>query len=488
MDTSETLVLMDTSETLAPAWDETGVICPKPNPTNTLKIILKIFCIFRLHSIHNNMVEFSFSKNKFSKRVLLLLCCCFTVFSLTAQENEQLKHLLDQAKEAQANQDYAEALKLYMQGELIAEKDNVFKWLWYIKNNQGNIYMSLSNYGEALGYFNEAMSIIDKHPELASKKVVVLNNTALLYVRNKEPEKALITYKKAYALIGKDSSPYNKYVKVVLATNIADVYNTTNQLEKAHEILMEVQEKLDKPYVREEGKQAWQINYAENLFLKGETARAEKMMEELLPKTAREKEENCYICVLELLSRIYEKQEKRDLAIYHIKKALETNQELADEVKFYDQLARLYNKQGRPQLALNYKDSVIHTREKLTEKINHQLFAVNKVKLGIQEYQNQLEINSEKRKRDHLVFIVVGVLVLVVFYAVYKGQRNRIAKQRKDREIAANKQKIIKLELKELKGNIAEKNRRLSAKALYLSDRNDIIEEVVDSLAAIPEV
>lgn len=61
-------------------------------------------------------------------------------------------------------------------------------------------------------------------------------------------------------------------------------------------------------------------------------------------------------------------------------------------------------------------------------------------------------------------------------------------KQRQERKLTESKQVITDLELDSLKNNIAEKNRKLSAKALYLSGRNELIEEVMNALANIPEV
>ena len=66
--------------------------------------------------------------------------------------------------------------------------------------------------------------------------------------------------------------------------------------------------------------------------------------------------------------------------------------------------------------------------------------------------------------------------------------RSRILKQKQERIIAKSRDKIIDLEMESLKNNIAEKNRKLSAKALYLSGRNELIEEMVNSLSEIPEI
>lgn len=458
------------------------------------------------------MAEISLFKNMHLKAILIVVCSCSTIFSLTAQKDDSLKQLMEQAKEAQSNQDYSEALKLYLKGEIIAKKNNNYEQLWFIKNNKGNMYMFLSSYGSALENFNEALDIIDNHPDIASNKVSVLTNIGLMYSNNEKPEKALDIYKKAYALINENSPPYNKFVKVVLAVNMADAYNKTNRPEKAQGILMEVEQEKNKDYANEEIRQGWKINYAETFFLKGEISRAEKMMKELLPKTTVQKERTCYVCILELLSRIYEAQGKPDLAITYTKKGLKEDQKLKNREKLYNQLAHLYTQQEKYKLALVYMDSVIQIKDSLAKKINHQLFAVNKVKLGIQKYQNELKINQEKRKKDFIIFIVIGVLALVLFYTIYIGMRNRMIKQRQTIVIAENQQKIAELELKQeknehlllekkmtelenksklkqeqLKNKISKKNRMLSANALYHSGRNELLEKIISNISAVSE-
>lgn len=44
------------------------------------------------------------------------------------------------------------------------------------------------------------------------------------------------------------------------------------------------------------------------------------------------------------------------------------------------------------------------------------------------------------------------------------------------------------LEQEKLKNEIELKNRKLSAKALYLSGRNELIEETLQSLSKLPEI
>ena len=97
-------------------------------------------------------------------------------------------------------------------------------------------------------------------------------------------------------------------------------------------------------------------------------------------------------------------------------------------------------------------------------------------------------MKTEKQQKLLYLFISSLFIVAIVCFLIYRGLKHKIARQEQEKVIAGKQQQIITLELEGLKNNVAEKNRKLSAKALYLSGRNELIEEVMNSLSDIPEV
>ena len=139
--------------------------------------------------------------------------------------------------------------------------------------------------------------------------------------------------------------------------------------------------------------------------------------------------------------------------------------EMKDRLELYEQLAELHLKQKDYNEAFRYKDSVFIAKDSLTARINAGLFESNKVRLKIQEYQNELAINKEKQSAERKLYIVSIVFVLIVLFFTYRGLRSRIAKQRQEKNIADANQKIFDLEMKGLKNSIDEKKQDTKCKS-----------------------
>ena len=409
---------------------------------------------------------------------LIFTSCNIFAQDTTTKETEaaEFAKLLKQGTEASANGKYTKALEFFTKAEVLGEKLS-FKDDLLIKENIGNTYNLLSNLGEALGYYQKALKLADKL-ELKDNKARILNNIGLLYAWEKDLKPALNYFERAYEIANKYNSP--GYIKTQIAVNIAYIYNVWNDFDKARRYLKEV-EHLQ---TTKATKQMWQINYAESLLLSGDIKAAEKIAEGFL----NDIEVSCYVCVSELLSKIYLKQSKYNLAIEYAKKGLAHTSNYSEKINLYSQLAEIHLGTGEHNLAFKYKDSVILAKDSLSARVNRNLYESNKVKLKVQEYQNELTVRREKQSAERMLFIFAVVFVLIVFWFIYRGLKNRITKQKQEKTIAENEKKILNLELNNLTNNIAEKNRKLSAKALYLSGRNELIEEVIDSLSKIPEI
>lgn len=431
------------------------------------------------------------------QKIIFILLFLLLSTSSYAQQEVKVDSLLKQASLAMNEKNYAGALNFLIEAKYIAEKKNHFENQAIVHFSLGGFYRRLSNYGEALRHYMKAWEIAEKNPEKIKRKSVILSNIGILYHLMNESDKALIYFQRAYDLAKADNSTYGQ---VLAAVNMADLYNDLHQLKKGREILFEVKT-LPKTGPLEH---IWKINHAENLFLRGEVVQARKLIERILPKTVKERD--CYVCVLELLGRIYAAEGNFDMAITYIKKGLDTNQELGDRIDLFAQLSGLYEKKDNYSMALRYKDSIIATKDSLARAINRQLFAVNKVKLGIEEYQNKLEVNHEKRKAERIVYISVGILALIIFFTTYRGLKNRFIKQKQEKALIESKHKVMELEVEkekqrhkivedqaklkqeQLKNKISKKNRELSVNALYRSDRNELLKKIISSLSTISSV
>src|SRR5690606_26454855 len=145
---------------------------------------------------------------------------------------------------------------------------------WQIKDRIGIVYYYTSNFEDALRYLQEAVTITQQHKKLNEKSHAPLSDIALLYGREGNFQEALVYYKKAYEIVkdqGEDSA------KKRIASNMADAYIKTNQVEIGLELLKEVENIKGEPHINF----LWNSIYIEVLIAKGELLKAKNYAESL---------------------------------------------------------------------------------------------------------------------------------------------------------------------------------------------------------------
>lgn len=397
---------------------------------------------------------------------------------------KECKQLLSDGDKFLEAKQFQKALESYIKAEVLAEKNQLEDQLFITKQSVGSAYESLSNFGEALLYFTEAYKIAVKNPKSQKDVAIILNNVGVLYHKEENYKEALSYYKRAYEIAHKENFKNNE---AHYAINLAAVSNEIGNYKESINYL----EKVKNEPKTQEMEEAWKICYAESLILKGQINEAKKIVDKLFVEIKDRKNYRNNIDVSILLAKIYNKQNQLDLGIKSANKGLKYNETMGMlhwNIPLYDQLSDLYFKKGDYKTGRMYLDSISKTKDSIAKLVKLQLYESNKIKFDIQEYQNELKRNKEKYEAERILFIIGIIFSLLLFFFIYRTLKNRIIKQKQEKIIAENEQKIISLEMDGLKNNIAEKNRKLSAKALYLSGRNELIEEVINSLNKIPEV
>lgn len=404
--------------------------------------------------------------------------CLFAAASEHINTEEECQRLMDKGEKEKVAGNYVKALEYYTQAEVIAQNKQLNDKLFYIELNIGVMYVNLSNYEEALGYYFLALDIAKDDRKKAS---IAINNIGNVYGYKKDYKNAIKYYKKAYS---EDKSKQSGQSRLFLAINMADNYNKLGDFKEARQYLVDVKDMhMPTAFYR-----FWKLNYAETFLLEGNIAEAKNILEILLVEIGPEKDNDAYPYVIELLTRIYAKQNDIDRAIAFAKQGVKYTPKLQGRMDLYNQLSQLYIQKKDFGAAFQYKDSVIATKDSAAGLKDKGFFEINKIKSKVQEYQNELKINREKQVAERNIFIILIIFGLLLFFFIYRSQKGRIIKQKQEKIIAENQQKIYTLELENLNNSIAEKNRKLSAKALYLSGRNELIQEVINSLSEIPEI
>jgi len=440
-----------------------------------------------------------------------LLIYLFSIIVLpfkTLAQNKSQKDVVDQINLGVKYLSEKEHIKSIE--ELIAAKESAIRNEWYTQAfnatlNIGTNYYLMLDYGEAFQYYLQAYDIAIKHLG-PRQEMAVFNNIGVLYIEEKDPEKAEESFLKAYNIAKKlnDKKQIGTY-----GINLALVLHKMGKLNLAKRYIEEALPLLSNvPNVSLLAK----IAKTENLLLQDQYFAAEKLALEILPQLdnlSLLKEQitvNDKITLLLILTKIYEKQNQFKVAQQYALLARSLQEKIEERIEVYDRLATLSSGINDYKTAMAYKDSVIIATDSLYAIKNSALFKSEKVKFQIKNYQHELmeskkALESEKRFFYLVIFAVVICMGFLVW--MYKNnslkhrQRKRIIELELEKEKSGHllleeqhreKEATALLEKERLKNELEVKNRELTAKAMYMASKNELIEEVLQSLLHNTEI
>ncbi|MFA5418630.1 MAG: tetratricopeptide repeat protein [Bacteroidales bacterium] len=404
------------------------------------------------------------------------------------------------------NKEHVKSLELLTKAKTIANEKQWHQQSFLAANNIGANYYSMLDYGEALNYYLEAYTIAIK--ELGEdQEMTVLNNIAILYSKEKQLDKAEEYFMKAYTIAKRKQA--NRQLGMY-AVNLGMVANEKGQAAKAKEYLDEALELLkDQPEILINA----EIALAANYLLREDFNKAKKIALEVLSKLDNDKSSENKVSLLFIISEIYQAEGDLDKAIDYLTKPLTNVMLPEDKITIYERLAQLYVAKNDFQLALQAKDTVIKAQDLFNQIKNGRLFETNRVKFEIQNYQRELRENQQKladqRNTYYSILAIAFLIIVLIAWALrnsfIKNKQRKIIHKRSDEilslelekektdNILLEKQLLEKetmalLEQERLKNEIESKNRKLATKALLISNRNELIEEIIYSISKQPEV
>ncbi|TYA55726.1 tetratricopeptide repeat protein [Formosa maritima] len=429
-------------------------------------------------------------------KIIILLLSPF----LLAQNTNQLDSLLIEGIKARNNKNFVKSLEFLTKVRTIAEENKWYKQQFLAINNIGANYYAMLDYGEALDNYLEAYNIALKYLD-DNEEMIVLNNIAILFSKEGELNKAKEYFLKAYKLAHKKEDT----IKIGLyAINLGIVANNQDKLELANTYLQEAKKQLkNEPsiYILAE------IALAENLYKKNELLKAKYLATTILPnlETTALSEER--INILLLLSNIANNMDEKSEAIELGKTALNLAINLETKITAFKQLSKIYLNNQLYIEALNAKDSILNLTDSLYKLKNGKLFETNKVKFEISNYRRELKQNKELQEQERIkLYSLLGISILIIFliaWALYnsaiKNRQRKILHQRSkefielelekkesdnlllEKQLIANETDAL-LKEERLKNEIETRNRKLAAKALQISGRNELINDIINNL------
>ncbi|MDL2257459.1 tetratricopeptide repeat protein [Bacteroidales bacterium OttesenSCG-928-I14] len=416
--------------------------------------------------------------------------------------NKECDALLKSAIEAAENKDFISSFESLSSAKVLAEDNNLYLQQFWIFTNMGINYAEMLDYSEALDSFLEAYKIALKHLGTRNE-MSILNNIAGLYYLDQKFDKAEEYYRKIYkyAEESKDSILWGgSALNLSMITNQCDrLVEAKSYLDIAEEMLQENPKSLIQVYTLRIALLIREENYAA----------AEALAIELLPQVEDVEMQDSRIVILTDMARIYSHKREYNKAISYIHQVMSINPNLENKIALYDLLSDIYRNKGEYNTALNYKDSIIYAADSLQVINNSKHFENNRIKFELLKNEQELLGSKLELKNQRLIFIFVIIVAVVLIWAfvtnsIKEKQRKKIIqlelehekskkllleKQYEEQETQSllEKERLVS-EQEKLRREIEAKNRELAAKVLFLSNRNELIENIVDSLSNSPEI
>lgn len=440
------------------------------------------------------------------KSIVFLLLIIGVHMNLHAITVKDCDEMIIEGVKAMNRKDHVKSLEILTEARSLAEKNNWHKQVFLALNNIGANYYIMLDYGEALNNYLGAYTIALKELDEDSE-MTVLNNIALLYMKEKQFDKAEEYLMKAYDIAKKKKVAIRQGI---YAVNLGMVYNEKKSYNKALIFLSEAKTLIPK---NDELQINVDLALSDNLLYRGEVKDAKKSaLNILLSINEKVSSENILVLYL-LLSRISETEKDIKSALNYAEKALDYADSPETKIQVYEVLADLYTKDDKHQSALIAKDSIIYAINELNNIKNGRQFESNRVKFEIADYRNKLLQNNEKLIIQRRSFLIILAFALIIILLIAWALRNSAIKNKQRKIIHKRSEELLALELEKgktdklllekqlkeketlalleqqkLRNELENRNRKLAAKALHIANRNELIENVINSLSKEPEI
>ncbi|MDG5491292.1 tetratricopeptide repeat protein [Psychroserpens sp. SPM9] len=393
------------------------------------------------------------------------------------KSQEQCKKLIQLGVDALNRQEYTKSLEILIDVQAIASSNGWQEELFFALNNIGANYYQLSDYGEALNHYLQAYDVAVNYLN-DQKEMVVLNNVGILYFNDENYEEAKTYFLKAFQIASKT----NETDKIGLyAVNLGLTLNLLGDLDKAHEYLEMTQNHVSDKDLQLQAQYA----IAENLYLKTNYNESADVLTHIISDLKAHRLFEHVSGSFLLLSQISLKNNDLIAALDYALKAKNNYTSIESSIDIFDQLSDIKYRLNEFSEARTYKDSVLFFKDSLFKKIREDQFESSRVKFDIKRYENEIIEEQIKLKQERKTFYVILIAIALMILTSLWSLKTYSTKAKQKRIISERNQKIKMLELEnELETN----NRKLTSKALNTASRNELLQEIIQTISSYPDL
>ena len=421
------------------------------------------------------------------KTVFLFLLVIQALSICYGNNRSYYENLLKSAIQESNNRNYVKALEYFMTVKVYAIENSLFEVQTNTLINMGVAYYAILDYEKAMECYLEAYQIIVEESKNKKEEIRILNNIAALYITSNNLDKAAEYLDKAYNMAIEIKYTSIKTLVSLLA-NMGAVSNKQGNLVQAKKYIKTAMEMLKdnpKDYLFEYFTiQCLKIEY---LYFSKEYDLAEQLALETLTQDIEKVDQELEVECLLLLSKIYHQKKNVSKAISFAKDALEESFKLPMTIEIYNHLSEVYRATNSLSLVVQCQDSIIKIKNSLTELNDINKILSGQIQFDLNNLEKKMAENKEKNKRNQLIFVFVIIFIIALFLLILyvrslknkqlkittkfelekeKNEKLLLEQQFKERETLALVEEMM------YKNEIELKNKQLISQTLFQLSKN----------------
>ena len=397
--------------------------------------------------------------------------------------------LIDEGEKAFNDQQVAAAISYFIEAKDIAAANSLPELECLAYYNIGVSYFELFENGEALDNFLQAYRISLDHEISITRKLEIAYGISGVYYRQEYLDKAKEMLLRSLPIAQEKD---DKIMIENMLISLAMICNKKGDYEQAL-IYCQESEKY-----HETGPNRGDVIKAEALFLQKKYGELYKLSLDIIKSdniTSTDKG-----LIYRYLLDIYRQRKEYTLAL----EAADSARRLCDisnMPNLMNTISETYKEIGDFPNALAYKDSMVFSSDSIINSNNLKLIESNNVKLEV--FKTQAERDQELsriKQRNSVMILLSGIFLLIIIIISilaylqrqrYKHRREimelNIQREQEERQLAEERMKETELiahyRQQMIKQELDKRNTELSAKALFISSRNKLLEGILKYIA-----
>lgn len=391
---------------------------------------------------------------------------------------------------------YLEAIECFLRSGKRAEKAGLPDLHCLALYNMGVCYFLISENGEALKNYQQAYGICTANGLGWQTRSRIQNGIAGVYFEEHNYVKAREVAVKCYdeALDKRDSSLVSVY-----ALDLALIANKEKKFGESAKFLASA--RRHSTNIAADMSRILAIE-AEAMFMQGRHDRVTAIASRLLADSCASEADKGIVMIY--LIDIYTQRRQLRRAFAYAGEA-ERMVTLKNKPYLFETVARLHEAAGDFRQALACKDSVIMYNDSLTRIANRRLAESSRIRLEVTRLNAEMDRQTARVRQSHRVtllvlcisvlLVVIGVIVVYVLRVRNRHEREvmelRLETEQQEKLLAERQMREVEMEARYrqemMTRSLEQKKKELSATTMFISSRNELIEDLLKYLAGIKE-